>query len=257
MKKKLVLVLVALMLVTFVFAFASCGGNGETAPTTTSPLDGDDALAAYEYLSDKMNALGGFEATMVEESSYDGETSSMEMNVKLSLTDGKKGSIAMEEGGTLLDLTYIDGTVYYLMKMSGMTMKYKSTDPSMTAAFDILFAIFEDEEEDIASAEFVSRENGVYTLKVKATDEKALEKVTESYEDMGLDNPSFSDTSLTLTLICTAEGYVSSMTQTMSYKLDGEAYSEKSTITFKNVGTVPEITAPADADTYMNMDDME
>ena len=73
MKSKLILLI--LVLVALVVTLAACGGTAETTANetttvpvvTTTPLDGDDAMAAYEYVSEKMNALKGFEATLVEE----------------------------------------------------------------------------------------------------------------------------------------------------------------------------------------------
>ena len=251
MKNKLMLLL--LVLVALVVTLAACGESA----ANTNPLEGDDAKAAYDFVSKKMNGLGGFEADMIEASAYGDETSSMEMDVKINLTGGKKGVITTElDGeGSLLDMTYIDGTVYCLMKSSGMEIKYKSSDSSLTSGFDELFATFEEEDDDFASVEFVSRENGVYVLKATATEETALEIIMNDFEDAEMDASDFSNLSLTMTVECDADGYVTKMMQTLSCTVEGETYTRTTSCTYKNIGTLPEITAPADADSYMNMDE--
>ncbi|MBQ4121256.1 MAG: hypothetical protein IJD35_04495 [Clostridia bacterium] len=252
MKNKLILLV--LLLVALVFTFTACGDT-----ETTTPLEGDDAKAAYDFVCEKMNALGGFEAEMLEESNNGSESASMEMSVKINFANGKKGYITtkLDDAGSLLDMTYLDGTVYCLMKSSGMEIKYKSADASLTAAFEELFSTFEEDDDEIASVAFGSRENGVYTLNLTATEATALEFIMNDFEDMEMDASDFSHVSLTMTLECNAEGYVTKMIQTLSYTVAGEAYTETTTCTYKNIGTLPEITAPADADSYMNMDEMQ
>jgi len=234
-------------------------------PVTTTPLDGDDPMAAYKFVSEKLNALRGFEAVMVEESSYAGETSTMEVGVKISFADGKKAFMSMPiaEEGPWVDATYIDGIVYCVVKMPGLEMKYKTQDASMTSTFEKLFAIFEekndedDEKDDVGSVVFGKREKGVYTLVATATEEEALESIMADYEDFEIDASAFSNISNVITFECNAEGYVTKIVEALTYTFDGEVYSETTTLTFKNAGVLPEITAPADADSYMNMDEME
>ena len=274
MKNKLILLLVALL--ALVFTFAACSGSAATtteapdtttapvttteAPVTTTPLDGDDAMAAFEYVSEKMNALLGFEVEMTEETSYNGVSDKMDMKVKVAFDEGKKAfmSVKMDEG--TMDATYIDGVVYVVMKMTGMEMKYKTQDASMTASFEKIFNTFEDEHDDkadIASISFVSRENGVYKLTAVMTEEAALELVLAGYEGYEIDASAFSNVSQEITFECTADGYVTKQTQTLTYTVAGAVCTETTSGNYLNLGVIPEINAPADADSYMNMDEME
>lgn len=218
-------------------------------------------MAAYKFISEKMNTLKGFEVLLEQESSVGVETITQEGSVKINLTDGKKGFMSMTlEEGIKVDATYIDGVVYCLMKMPGVEMKYKTQDESMTSAFETIFNAFETEKDGknkVATVEFTKRENGGYTLVATATKEAALESVMEQYEGLDIDASAFSNISNTMTMECTADGYVTKSVETLTYTFDGEVCSETSTLTFKNVGVLPEISLPADADSYMNMDEME
>lgn len=279
MKNKLMILLV--VLVALVFTLVACGETTDTTAdtttvpavtttttsttatvVTTTPLEGEDAMAAYKFFSQKMNTLKGCEIEMVNESSYAGETSLMEATVKINLVDGKKGFMSMTDDSVdyVVDSTYIDGVVYMLVKMPGVEMKYKTEDESMTSTFEGIFAAFEtkkDGENKIESVVFGKRENGVYTLVATQTKEAALESIMEDYEGLDIDASAFSNVSKTMTFECTADGYVTKSVERLTYTFDGEVCSEITTLTFKNAGTLPEISTPADADSYMNMDEME
>lgn len=276
MKNKLMILLV--VLVALVFTLVACGETTDTTAdtttvpavtttttsttatvVTTTPLEGEDAMAAYAFICNKMNALQGFEVNIVENSRYNDETSVMESDVKMNYADGKKGFMSTKlEDGSLVEATYIDGIVYCLMKMPGFEMKYKTQDESMTSTFEDWFDTFEEDEKDqVATVVFGKRENGIYTLVVTATEEGALELIMADYEGLGVDASEFSDVSNVVTYECNAEGYVIKFTETLTYTWDGDRYSETTTCTFKNVGTLPEVKAPADADSYMDMDEME
>ena len=286
MKTKLIVLL--LVLVALVCTFAACGESAETtaegtttapavittapvtttipvtttqAPVTTTPIEGEDAMAAYEFMSEKMSALLGFELTMLSESSVGVESFSQEGSVKINLADGKKVFMSMQlEDNSVVDATYIDGVVYCLVKMPGIEMKYKTQDQSMTSSFETIFTAFETEEDGenkVATVEFVKRENGVYTLFATATKEAALASIMKDYEGIEDDPSAFSNISNTMTFECTADGYVTKSVETLTYTYAGEVCSEVTTLTFKNAGTLPEITLPADADSYMNMDEMQ
>ena len=137
MKTKLIVLL--LVLVALVCTFAACGENTEItaegtttapavittapvtttipvtttqAPVTTTPIEGEDAMAAYEFMSEKMSKLLGFELTMLSESSVGVESFSQEGSVKINLADGKKAFMTMQlEDNSMVDATYIDGVV--------------------------------------------------------------------------------------------------------------------------------------------------
>lgn len=159
-----------------------------------------------------------------------------------------------------MDATYIDGLVYVVVKSVGFEMKYKTRDESMIAAFEGIFNAFEKEDDgkqEIASVSFVSRENGVYTLTATMTEASALETIMADYEGFEIDASEFSNISKVITIECGADGYVVRMAQTLCYTFDGEVYRESMTCNYVNIGVVPEISAPADADSYMDMDAME
>jgi len=185
----------------------------------------------------------------------------MEMFVKINLADGKKGFIGakLDEEGSTLDMTYIDGVVYCLMKSTGVEMKYKTQEASLVNSFEEIFTTFEedDEESEIASVSFGERENGVYTLTATLTKESALEALMKQYEELGMDESAFTNIEYTVVVTCNADGFASRVKQTLTYTLQGMACSIVSDSTYHNVGTVPEITAPADADAYADVDEMK
>jgi len=271
MKSKLILLL--LVLVALVFTFAACGENAETttesttdavtttAPVTTTPLDGDDPMAAYEYVSEKMNALGGFEATLVEEQTVGFENSRVEMRVKINLLDGKKGFISgkLDEEGSTIDMTYIDGVVYCFMKSTGLEVKYKTQEASIVNNFEEIFNTFEEDEEEsrIESVSFGERKNGVYTLTATLTKKAGLEVLMKQYGELGIEESALTNIKYTAEITCNADGYASRMKQTITYTLQGMACSVVSDGAYHNVGTIPEITAPADAYSYADADEME
>ena len=284
MKNKLLILFV--VLVVLVFALVACGETTDTTvadtqtisatttnPTTTAPnaetttptvtttpLDGMDANAAYAYVCNKMNTLKGFEAKLVESIRIADETSVMEADVKLNYADAKKGFMSETmEDGSLVETTYIDGVVYCLMKMPGLEMKYKTKDESVSSLFEELFNIFNEEEAtaSIASVIFGESENGVKTLVVTSSENGALESIMSGLEGLDIDASEFSNVSQVATYEYNAEGYVTRFTEILTYTWDGDTYSETSTCTFQNITTLPDIKAPADADSYMDMDEME
>lgn len=266
MKNKLILLL--LVLVALVVTLAACGGTAETTANETTtvpvvkttPLDGDNAMAAYEYVSEKMNALKGFEATLIEEQTVGFNNTKLEMVAKINLLDGKKGFIStkLDDKGSTLDMTYIDGVVYCLMKSTGVEMKYKTQDGSLINSFEEMFNSFEeDEESKIESVSFGERENGVYTLTATFAKEKALKVLMKQYEELGIDESALTDVKYTAVVTCNADGYATRVTQTITYTLQGMACSVISDGIYTNVGTLPEITAPADAYSYADADEME
>ena len=175
--------------------------------------------------------------------------------------DGKKGIMtATMDESTTMKATYIDGLVYVVVQSTGLQMKYKTRDESMTSAFEKIFSTFEKDEEDtdkIASVTFGTRENGVYTLVATYTKEAALETIMKDYEGYEIDASAFTNITDTMVFECTADGYVTKMTETITYTVEGMECSMTTVGTYKNVGVIPEITAPADADSYMDMDAME
>ena len=279
-KNKLILLLITVL--ALVFTLAACNGGAATttemadttrvaatttplvitssAPGTSSPLDGEDAMAAYAYISQTMNALGGYEATVVEDINYDFESTSVEMLVKVNTRNGQKAFVrtTIDDTGSTLDLTYVDGVAYCLVKSTGIEVKYKTQeDESVLSIVKELFDEQGDDSDKIASAAFGARENGSYTLNLTVTREAALETILKLYEGSTLDASAFSDIVETAVIECTSDGYVTKMTETVTYTVEGMACSIVSVATYHNVGSVPTISAPADAYNYVDADAMK
>ena len=79
----------------------------------------------------------------------------------------------------------------------------------------------------------------------------------KSFEAQGYDASAFSDYSVTSKLVCGADGYPISSTDLLTFTMEGMACSVISETTYQNIGTVPEITLPADADSYVDADAAE
>lgn len=284
MKNKLTVLLLALVLVITLFALASCGetadttsgesttteGVGTTALTTTeapkkeNPMTGDDALAAFLYADAKMDmvmeVVTGFEFLAVEENTYAGLTDRTEMEMKIAYTDGEaRLFISMDMEGSPVEMIYVDGVVYTKMSMYDRVWKTKSTDNSSVESIrNGVENIFSSNDEygydDVVSAEFVSRADGLYVIKAVISDEMAYQMLKES---LAVDESDLCDVSAIITCECDANGLVSKMIEEYTYTLDGEAYKKVITATFKNFGVMPIIIAPEDADEYVDMDNVQ
>ena len=269
MKSKLILFI--LVLVALVVTLAACDGEAETttapavsttvpatttAPVTTTPLDGDDAMAAYEYVFQKMKALGGYEATVTEEHDLGLQETRVKSTVKINLLDGKKGFVSsrVNKEYESVDMTYLDGVVYCLVKSTGVNVKYKTTDRATTLAFEKLFAEMEEENKPVTAA-FVKRESGEYRF--QATFDKAVGRklVYEMYEGVSLS--AFSDIGYSVEFECNADGYITYMKYKLFFTVDGASCSYITETTYHNVGSVPEISAPADASSYVDESELE
>ena len=229
MKKTVLSLIIAVLMLAGTFAMTSCG----------SPLDGDDAIKAMQYVDQQMASVKGFDGTMTMTS--DGVE--MTADVKLDLSsESPKMYMNTEMMGMGIEATLVDGVMYTLIDMGSITMKQKTTNKEEID--DMMGDLTSmNESHEYASAEFVSRENGVYVIKavVSETDAKDL------IGDMG--DLTVSDITATITYECNAEGKVSKMTIETSYKVEGETV--KSTIEMAiNSLDIPAITAPADASEY-------
>lgn len=268
MKTKLILLLLALMALA---VFAACQAEDApvtteapvsstttpattTAPVTTSPLEGDDAKAAYRYVFQTMKALGGYEATVEEVHGLGAQTTKLKSTVKVNLLDGKKGFISsrVNQAYESVDMTYLDGEVYCLVKSTGVSLKYKTTDRAVTLAFDELFSDFEEsgKESDIASVAFVKRESGECRFQVTFDAAVGRKLVFDLYES---EHPSaFSDIGYTAEFECNADGYITQIQYKLYFTFDGARCSYITETTYHNVGSVPEISAPDDASSYVD-----
>ena len=248
MKTKLILLLLALMALA---VFAACQAEDApvtteapvsstttpatttSAPVTTSPLEGDDAKAAYRYVFQKMKALGGYEATVEEVHGLGAQTTKLKSTVKVNLLDGKKG--------------FISSRVNQAYESVDMT-----TDRAVTLAFDELFSDFEEsgKESDIASVAFVKRESGECRFQVTFDAAVGRKLVFDLYES---EHPSaFSDIGYTAEFECNADGYITQIQYKLYFTFDGARCSYITETTYYNVGSVPEISAPDDASSYVD-----
>jgi len=268
MKTKLILLL--LLLVALVFTFAACEDGSETttegtttvpeltttAPVTTTPLDGDDPMAAYEYVFQKMKALGGYEATVTEEHDLGLQETRVKSTVKINLLDGKKGFISsrINKEYESVDMTYLDGVVYCLVKSTGVNIKYKTTNRATTLAFEKLFAEMEEENKP-ESVAFVKRESGECRFQATFDPAAGRKLVYEMYEGVSLS--AFSDIGYTVEFECNADGYITYMKYKLFFTVDGVSCSYITETTYHNVGLVPEISAPADASSYVDESELE
>lgn len=244
MKKKITaLCLATVMLLSVLFVFASC------SETEKSPLDGDDAAAALDYVEGKMEALKSYTIDMTSTSM------GVEMSMSVSLdTSAEKpkftASMDMDEG-IAVSMIYVDDILYSVTTMAGMEIKMKSEGDSS----DILGSVAdmfneEDNDAEYASVEFVSRENGVYVLKAEATSEAAKKLLESDLGELPTELPA--DLKASYTFEANADGYVTKMSYEITCTLDGESFTSKTEMSFKDFDSVPAISAPADANEYMD-----
>ncbi len=221
--------LLVLAMLLSMFTLASCG---------ESALEGDDPVAALKYVEEQMSTIKG--CTMKISTTTMGMTVSMDAKVDI---ENNKMHMETNTMGIAIKATVIDGVMYSYTDLSSMGMgvqKMKTTDPDeikdMMGSTDTVTDSY-----DYASAEFVSRENGVYVIKGVLTEEAAKEIADES---------SATDLNATLIYTCNDKGIATKMEIDMSFKAEGETVNMKMVVEILDTN-VPEITAPADADSYV------
>lgn len=213
-------------------ALTSCG----------TPLEGNDALAAMQYIDEQMSGIQGYDVTITMET--DGVE--MAIDAKLDLSGEKpKMYMSTETMGMGIEATLVDGTMYMLVDMGGITVKQKTTDSTQIDEMMGELNSVSSEYEYI-SAEFISREDGVYVIKATLSELDAKDLIGDVGELV------ISDITATVTYECDAEGRVSKTVIEYGYTLDGEPYDAVMTMEFNNF-EIPVITAPADADAYEEM----
>ena len=229
MKKTVLALILAFVMLAGVLSLTSCG----------SPLDSDDAIAAMKFVDEQMAGVKGFVGTMTMTS----EGVEMEADIKIDISgDTPKMYMNTEIMGMSIEATLVDGTMYMLIGMGDMTVKQKTTDKDqIDDMMGDLNSVGEDYE--YASAEFVSRENGVYVMKATLSELDAKDMIGD------LGDLEASDISATVTYYCNAEGKVSKTVAEYSYTVEGETIDGVIEMAFTSL-EVPTITAPADADQY-------
>lgn len=232
MKKTVLSLIIAVLMLAGTFAMTSCG----------SPLDGDDAIKAMQYVDQQMAGVKGFDGTMTVMSTGSG----MVADVKVDMSgDSPKMYMKSEMVGMDIEATLIDDVMYVMYafeNMDGLVVKEKVTDEETIGAMMGDLMLVNDNYEYV-SAEFVSRENGVYVIKAVISDEEAKDLIGN------MDDLTVSDIAATITYECNAEGKASKVMIEISCKVEGQTV--KSTIEMAiNSLDIPAITAPADASEY-------
>lgn len=234
MKKTLLAIVLVLSMMISLVALTSCG----------SPLDGDDALEAIRFIDEKMNEIKGFDATVTV--TEGGIGMEMTMKADISDTENPKMIVAMKQSlGTLgeadITMTLVDSVLYSKTTIAGQSIKQKITDAEMIGEMTGEMNTI-NENYTYASAEFVSRENGVYVVKAVIA--------ADSNDKLIGDIEGATDVSGVLTYECDKDGVVSKMTIESTYKLAGEEF--KSTMEFEFTSLeAPTIIVPSDASEYV------
>lgn len=195
-----------------------------------------------QYIDEQMSGIQGYDVTITMET--DGVE--MAIDAKLDLSGEKpKMYMSTETMGMGIEATLVDGTMYMLVDMGGITVKQKTTDSTQIDEMMGELNSVSSEYEYI-SAEFISREDGVYVIKATLSELDAKDLIGDVGELV------ISDITATVTYECDAEGRVSKTVIEYGYTLDGEPYDAVMTMEFNNF-EIPVITAPADADAYEEM----
>ena len=251
MKKIISIALLIAMLAMSVCAFASC-----EAVTAASAIEkADKALTEAPYT---MNLAMNF-------SSDNAEVNSMleVMNMEIPMTidgDNVAMSMAVETSGMKisLDMTILGSTLYYNMDFLGQSMKMKTT---MTEEQ------YKDLMED-SNTEMPINATNFETLTLETVDGKQVitctgitaegiealnEIMNESVSDMGAE-AAIGDISFVITI---ADGKYETFDLKVTYAVTVEGETITSTLAMKatyGYQDVKPITAPADADTYEEVD---
>jgi len=234
MKKTVLALILTLAMLTGLLAMTSCG----------SPLDGDDAIAAMKFIDEQMSDVKGYDVVMTMETGG----VEVEIDAKIDLSgETPKMYMSTEMMGMGMEATLVDGTMYMLVDMGGVIMKQKTNkQEDIDEMMGDLTAV--NDAYEYESAEFVSRENGVYVIKATLSEFDAKELIG----DVG--DLVISGIQATVMYECNAEGRVSKTVIEYSYTVDGTTVDSTMTMEFKNFD-IPVISAPSDADKYEESSD--
>ena len=231
--KKIFALALSLVLVLAMFTLTGCG----------SPLDGDDAAAALSYIQEETNKLSSFKAEMTVTTGVSGQTETQTTTMYWT-KDGDGASSKMVTEGT--EVITVGTTAYTKISMGDEEMKIKSTVDAEEASpiGDFL--------DGAGDAEFVSRENGVYKIKVNLTEE-TLNDLLGDLSELG---GTASTADLSMVITCGSDGIIDSLDITANVELSMTGVTMTMTITvtmtISDVNSVDKITAPADADEYVD-----
>lgn len=249
MKKRVFVLITALICL---FALASC--------------ENETAYSLYSGSVEKLNAAGGYEmnadvdiAITIGSQTVEG---SMQMNLKANGNNAAMDySMDMMDNKVDMSVAYVDGVAY--TEMSGVKYKAAVSEEELEsdggmASFE-LPEMTEDALKDIELTE--DGDNRSFTVTLTGDDVnsfwESIGSVADSLAEMGADID-FGD--LTFTCTFDKDSNMTDMKVDITYIMDvsGQEASVAMSLDydFVNIGTAPTITAPADADSYIDADSL-
>ena len=247
MKKIISIALMIAMLAMSVCAFASC----EAVTAASAIKKADEALLKAPYtVTMSMN----FESDNAEMNEIF-DAMSMEIPVTV---DGENFAINMSISGIAMNMTVVDKVLYYDLSMFGETAKMKTTltdeqYKEITEEDGVQMPVDSANFETL-TLETVDGKQVITCTGITTEGTEALNKMmNESVGEMGAE-AAISDLSFKITI---ADGKYESMALSVTYTVTVEGTSVSTTMTMNAkyaYDDVKPITAPADADSYEEMD---
>ena len=256
MKKLLVVFLCLVMLLSVV----ACDKKKDK---TTEPKSAADLVT--EAIA-KLTPEKGVDLTMVITATEDDEPETMSMAFKVvKKSDGTFNfSMTMTEGDETMTATLVDGTVY--MEMEDMKMKTTNVEDMLG---DLNAADMSDTSLDQAllnalPATAPALADGKYTINFTLSGDAILAALGDHPYFGSMMDPDmiedFTFSNYQGTIVIDANGNL--VSETASFSVVNENHPDdvmtySSAITYNNPGQQVTVTAPADADTYTDMDSMQ
>ena len=226
----------------------------------------DTAASLYADATKAMEEANGYEANVCMKMTMEmaGETQNMDVDMAMK-ANGNSAYVSMNlaELGNV-EVTYVDGTMYMKtgdekVKMAVSLEEFEKEYGSMLSTAD-LPAITEDALKDVELVE--DGDNRYFTVTLDAATMQSyvnelMGGVMGSSEDT--DTPDYNIKSVVLTATFDKDGNLikANIKMEVSYEMDmiGEMkMSADMTMNFVNPGKAPTVTAPADADSYVEAD---
>ena len=263
MKKLLVVFLCLVMLLSVV----ACDKKKDktTTPAATTPAPKTAAQLVSEAIA-KITPEKGVDMAMVITATEDDEPETMSMGFKVvKKSDGTFNfSMTMTEDDETMTTTLVDGTVY--MEMEGMKVKTTNVEDMLG---DMNAADMSDNSVDQAvlnalPATAPALADGKYTITFSLTGDAILAALGDHPYFGSMMDPDMIEgitfSNYQGTIVIDANGNL--VSESASFTVTNERYPDEvmtytSTITYNNPGQQVTVTAPADADTYMDMDSMQ
>lgn len=226
-----------------------------------------DAVTAYGLYSKAMKTIeeaGGYEAdcTMVMGIELLGETLEIESSMNMK-QNGDDSAVVTDSYGIVTETVLVDGVVY--VNLSGVKTKYTVPEHDVNAdgdesdvSSDIGIAELPDLAKEVfENIDVITNEDGTkaITLALDAESAKSLLGSMEDIEDLG-EGEEIAFENIVLTMCFTEKNVLDTMSfsadivaSVMGITLDSSITAEYK---FINFGTAPEISAPSDADSYID-----